>query len=56
MALQAGMFSDGATKLTNTHDAVQAQAGNATWIPEFIPTVEGHKKYSAEAMLWLFNP
>ena len=46
---------DGATRLNDTHDAVHAQAGNSTWIPEFIATVGGLKKYFAEAMLWLIN-
>ena len=39
--------------LTDTHDAVQSVAGNATWFNEFIPFVEGCRKRFAEVLLLL---
>jgi hypothetical protein len=33
------MYFDGNTRLTDTHGTVQAHAGNAMWLNEFIPTV-----------------
>ena len=39
--------------LTDTHDAVQSVAGNATWFNEFIPFVEGCRKSFAEVLLLL---
>ena len=44
---------DGVTRLNITHDAVQSRAGNATWVDEFIPVVEGSTKRFAEVLLWL---
>ena len=54
MAPQAGKCFDGATTFTEIHDSVQATAGNATWVSEFLPVVEVPKKNIAEALLWLF--
>ena len=50
---QGGMNFDGATRLTDTHDAVQARAGNATWVNEFNSIVKSPGKLIAETMLWL---
>jgi hypothetical protein len=55
MAPRSGLYFDGATSLTDTHDIVQAQAGNATWVGEFLPVVEGLTKRIAEVLLWLFH-
>jgi hypothetical protein len=41
--------------LTDAYDAVQAQAGNATWVGEILPVVEGPSKRIAEVLLWLFH-
>ena len=49
----AGLIFDGATDLTDTHDAVEAQAGTATWVPIFSSVIEGSWKYIAEVLLWL---
>jgi hypothetical protein len=45
MAPLAGMIFDGATTLADAHDDLQSRAGNATWINEFQPVVEGSKTY-----------
>ena len=37
MVPHAGLTFDGATRLADTHDAVQTQAGTATWLSEFSP-------------------
>lgn len=34
-----GMYFDGTTRFTGTHDTVQAHVGNATCINDFIPLV-----------------
>jgi hypothetical protein len=49
------MIFDGATTLTDAHDNLQSRAGNATWINEFQPVVEGPKRQIAEVLLWLFH-
>lgn len=55
MASHGGLTFDGATSHTDVHDSVQAQAGTATWVPEFDPVVEGRCKFIAEALLWLLH-
>jgi len=37
------------------HDTLQAVAGNATWISEFLPIAEGSSKHTTEVLLWLFH-
>lgn len=54
MAPRAGKCFDGATRLAEIHDSVQAIAGNATWVSEFSTVVKDPEKYIAEALLWLF--
>ena len=49
------MFFDGATRLTDTHAAVQAHAGKATLFNKFIPTVEDYGKLFVEAQLLLLH-
>ena len=51
MAPRTGLTFDGTTSLTDIHDAVQAQAGTATWVPEFFLVVEVSCKFVAEALL-----
>jgi hypothetical protein len=41
------------TQLTDTHDAIQGQSGNATWVSEFKPVARGRRKLMAEALLRL---
>ena len=55
MAPHAGLTFDGATDLTGIHDTVQAQAGVATWVPEFSPIIESSCKYIADELLWLLH-
>ena len=47
------MFS-GECRLTDIHDSVQAEAGNATWTPEFHP-VERPERRVLESLLWVFH-
>jgi hypothetical protein len=54
MSAQRVQYFDGASTIVNAHDAVQAAAGNATWLNEFFHVVEGPKKRIAEVLLWLF--
>ena len=53
MSAQSEQYFDGACTITNVHDAVQATAGYATWLNEFLPVVKGPKKRIAEVLLWL---
>jgi hypothetical protein len=53
MSLLKDMTFAGTTGLTDTHDSIQKQAGNATWVNEFIPVVGGNDKHIAEVLLWL---
>ena len=43
MAPLVGMYFDGTTRLTGTHDSVQVHVGNATCINDFIPPVVDYK-------------
>jgi hypothetical protein len=54
MSAQRGQYFDGACTIVDAHEALQAAAGNATWLNEFFPVVEGPKKRIAEVPLWLF--
>jgi hypothetical protein len=47
------MKFSGTTRFTDTHDNIQRQAGNTTWVNEFIPVVRGGDKHIAEVLLWL---
>jgi hypothetical protein len=47
------MKFNGTAQFTDTHDNIQRQAGNATWVNEFIPVVGGSDKHIAEVLLWL---
>jgi hypothetical protein len=40
MAVQNNPRCDGATSLTDIHDSMHTEAGNATWVNEFLPVVE----------------
>ena len=55
MASQNQQYFDGSTSFTDTHDNILSIAGNAVWLNEFRPRVEGSKKRIAEALLWSFN-
>ena len=55
MAPHGELTFDGATGLTNTHEAVQAQAGTATWVPDVFPVVEGPCKFVAEVLFWVLH-
>ena len=55
MASQNQQYFDGSTSFTDTHDNILSIAGNAVWLHEFKPRVEGSKKQIAEALLWNFN-
>jgi hypothetical protein len=48
MAPQAGKCFNGNSTLTDLHDSVQANVGNATWVNEFLPFVKGPEKIFAE--------
>jgi len=54
MSAQRGQYFDGSSTIVDAHDALQAAAGNATWLNEFLPVLEGPMKHTAEAILWLF--
>jgi len=51
MALQVGMFFDGATRLTAMHNMVQAKARNVTCLLGSLLVVGGPKKLVAGALL-----
>jgi hypothetical protein len=55
MDQKAGMYFDGVTRQTDTQETVQAHAGNATWVNEFIPTAQDHSKPVSDALLWLLH-
>jgi len=46
---------NGSTSFTDTHDAIQAKAGNSTWLTEYLPIIEGPERKIAEVLLWLFT-
>ena len=54
MSALSEKYIDGACTIADAHDALQATAGNATWLNEFLPVVEGPKKRIAQVLLWLF--
>ena len=54
MSNQNGDCFDGARKLVDGNDILQALGGNATWFNQFSPVIEGPLKHIAEALLWLF--
>jgi hypothetical protein len=54
MAPQAAKCFNGKSTLTDLHDSVQANVGNATWVHELLPFVKGPEKIFAEILLWLF--
>ena len=41
MSAQSGQYFDGASTIVDVHDAPQHAAGDATWLNEFIPVIEG---------------
>lgn len=53
MTSQNQQLFDGETGFMDAHDILQAKAGNATWLNEFLPVVEGSKKHIAEVLLWM---
>ena len=53
MSAKSGEYFDRATSIVDAHDALQAAAGNATLLNQFLP-VEDRQKRMAEALLWLF--
>jgi hypothetical protein len=50
MASQAGKYFDLKPTLSDLHDSVQANVGNATWINEFLPFVKGPENNFAEVL------
>jgi len=44
MSAQMGQYVDGACTIVDAHDTLQAAVGNATWLNEYFPIVEGPKK------------
>jgi hypothetical protein len=55
MAVQNNPRFDGATSLTDIHDSMQTEAGNATWAIELLPVVETPERKIAEVILWSFH-
>jgi len=53
MSILKDLKFPGTTRVTDTHDIIQRQAGNATWVNEFNPVVGGSDKRIAEVVLWL---
>jgi hypothetical protein len=53
MAPQSGIYFDG--RPTDTHDAIQAQVYNVTWLGEIHPVAEGPTKRIAGVLMWLFH-
>ena len=49
-----GKFN-GSTSFTDTHDAMQAKAGSATWLTEYLPVIEGPERKIVEVLLWMFT-
>jgi hypothetical protein len=45
----------GTSKLTDIHDAVCAEVGNATWVSELFPAVDLPHRHFLEALLWVFH-
>jgi hypothetical protein len=54
MSPRAGLELPGEIPLTDTHNGIQAKAGNVTLIPEFQPT-EQPKRHFVESLPWLFH-
>jgi hypothetical protein len=55
MAPRRGVYFDGSTWLTDTHDAIQARGCNATMVIEYRPHVNCIQKRFAEALLWAMH-
>lgn len=55
MAAQNEGTFDGETSFVDAHDLLQTKAGNATWLNEFSPVIEGPKKHIAEVLLWMLH-
>jgi len=51
MALQVGMFFDGAMRLTAMHNIVQAKVRNVTCLLGFLLVIGGSKKLVSAALL-----
>ena len=54
MSTQSGDYFDGATSIVDAHDDLQVAAGNATWLNQYTPVIEGPKKRIGEVLLCLF--
>ena len=54
MSAKSSDYFDGATSIVDAHEDLQVAAGNATWLNQFSPVIEGPQKRIAEALLRLF--
>ena len=45
----------GETVFLGVHDFLQTKDGNATWLNEIFPIIDGPKKHIAEVSLWMLH-
>jgi len=50
MASHHNEYFNGGTYATDAHDKLQTVAGNATWLNEFTPDIEGSDKRIADVL------
>jgi len=55
MAARSGLSFDASTQLTDTHDRLQTDTYNATWVGEIQTAVDCTQKRIAEVLLWLLH-
>jgi hypothetical protein len=51
----AGRPFTGTSKITDIHDAICAEAGNSTWVSEFVPAADRPHRRFLEELLWIFH-